>query len=260
MKIKKNLLKSNLLSGKIQFGCWLSLGNNVSAEICASAGFDWNLIDLEHSALDLSQVHQQLQVIAGHNCSGVIRVDSISEVLVKKILDLGAQSLLFPNVKSREELEEIVKYVTYPPRGTRGVSSNTRANLYGRITDYFENVDKEFCLMVQVETMAGIEKIEEISKIPKLDVIFIGPQDLAADLGYLGNPGHPSVRKIMKEAISLIIKNKKIPGVLAFDLSEASNWMKLGVKFIAVTSDQYLLARETANLVNSVKTIIKETS
>ncbi len=246
MDMPINRLKRALQAGKTQTGCWLSLASHVSAEICASAGFDWVLVDTEHAPADLVQVHHQLHAIAAYPVQALVRAYWNDTVLIKRLLDVGVQSLLLPYVQSAEEARRAVAAVRYPPRGIRGVSASSRANRFGRVKDYFAHADNEMCLMVQVETRAALAEIEAMAAIDGIDGIFIGPQDLAADFGHLGNPGHPEVQAAMADALTRIKKAGKVPGILAFAEPDAHRWIAHGAQFVAVTSDQFLLVRESA--------------
>jgi 4-hydroxy-2-oxoheptanedioate aldolase len=241
-----NHLKRNLRAGKVQTGCWLSLASHTSAEICASAGFDWVLIDMEHAPSDLPQVHQQLHAAAAYPSSVLVRAPWNDTVLIKRLLDVGVQSLLLPYVQNAEEARRAVAAVRYPPHGVRGVSAGSRASRFGRVKDYFAHADDETCLLLQIETRAAMAEIEKMAAIDGVDGLFIGPQDLAADLGHLGNPGHPEVQAAIGEAIARIKRTGKAPGLLNFNEAEAKRWIEQGAQFVAVTSDQFLLARETA--------------
>jgi 4-hydroxy-2-oxoheptanedioate aldolase len=149
-------------------------------------------------------------------------------------------------VQNAEEAKRAVAAVRYPPRGIRGVSANSRSNRFGRVPDYFKHADEEVCLIVQIETRAAIAQIEAIAAIDGIDGLFIGPQDLAADIGQLGNPGHPEVQAAIADAMARMKKTGKAPGILAFAEADARKWIEQGAQFVAVTSDQFLLARESA--------------
>ena len=246
MDFPVNELKRNLRAGKVQTGCWISLASVASAEICAGAGFDWVLIEMEHAPNELPLVHNQLHASAAYPCSTVVRAPWNDMVLIKRLLDVGVQSLLLPYVQSAEEARRAVAAVRYPPRGVRGVSANSRANRFGRVKDYFARADAEVCLLLQIETRQAVDQIEKMAAIDGVDGLFIGPQDLAADLGHLGNPGHPDVKAAIGEAIARIKASGKVPGLLNFNEPDAKAWIEKGAQFVAVTSDQFLLARETA--------------
>ena len=246
MEMPVNRLKQNLKAGKVQTGCWISLASHASAEICASAGFDWVLIDTEHAPNELHSVHHQLHAAAAYPSSVLVRAAWNDMVTIKRLLDVGVQSLLLPYVQNEEEAKRAVASVRYPPRGVRGVSTNSRSNRFGRVPDYFKRADDEICLILQVETRAALSQLEKMAAIDGVDGLFIGPQDLAADFGHLANPAHPEVQAAMADAISRIRKTGKAAGILAFAEADANKWIEHGAQFVAVTSDQFLLARETA--------------
>jgi 4-hydroxy-2-oxoheptanedioate aldolase len=246
MDIPLNTLKHNLQAGKLQTGCWVSLASHASAEICAGAGFDWILIDMEHAPNELHMVHHQLHAAAAYPASVVVRAPWNDTVLIKRLLDVGVQSLLLPYVQTEAEARRAVAAVRYPPRGVRGVSTSSRANRFGRVTDYFKRGEDELCLILQMETRSALAQLETIAAIDGVDGLFIGPQDLAADLGHLANPAHPEVQAVIADAIPRMKKTGKAAGILAFVEADARKWIEHGARFVAVTSDQFLLARETA--------------
>jgi 4-hydroxy-2-oxoheptanedioate aldolase len=246
MDIPLNALKHNLQAGKLQTGCWVSLASHASAEICAGAGFDWILIDMEHAPNELPMVHHQLHAAAAYPVPVVVRAPWNDTVLIKRLLDVGVQTLLLPYVQNEAEARRAVAAVRYPPRGVRGVSTNSRANRFGRVTDYFKRAEDEICLILQMESRSALAQLEQIAAIDGVDGLFIGPQDLAADLGHLANPAHPEVQAVIADAIPRMKKTGKAAGILAFVEADARKWIEHGARFVAVTSDQYLLARETS--------------
>ena len=253
MEMIQNRLKQALLEKQLQVGCWLSLGSHTATEICASAGFDWVLVDMEHAPNDVPQVLHLLHAAAAYPGSIMVRTYWNDTVLIKRLLDLGVQSLLMPNVQTVEEAQRAVAAVRYPPRGVRGVSANSRSNRFGRIKDYFKRADDELCLMVQIETRQGLDNLEAIAAVDGIDGLFIGPQDLAADLGHLGNPGQAEARAAMGETLHRIDKTGKVPGILAFVEADAKHWIDEGARFVAVTGDAFLLARSTEAVVAAFK-------
>ncbi len=246
MEMPVNRFKRGLASGKAQAGCWLSLGSPAAAEICASAGFDWMMIDMEHAPNDAPQVHQQLQAVAPYDTSAIVRPPWNDTVVIKRLLDLGVQTLLIPYVETAEEARRAVAATRYPPKGVRGVSTNTRANRFARVTDYFAKVEQELCVIVQIESRAGVDNLEAIAAVEGIDALFIGPQDLAAGFGHLGNPGHPEMVEIIGNSITRIRKTGKAAGILAYAEADAKKWMAHGAAFVAVTSDQSILAKESS--------------
>lgn len=253
MEMPVNALKRALKAGELQIGCWLSLGSPAAAEICAGAGFDWVLVDMEHAPNDLQAVHQQLHAIAGHTVSPLVRAYWNDTVLIKRLLDVGVPSLLIPYVQNADEARRAVQAVRYPPRGVRGVSASSRANQFGRVKDFFRHADDEICLILQVETRAALAQIEEIAAVDGVDAIFVGPQDLAADFGQIGNPGHPDVQAAIADALKRIAATGKAPAILAFNEADAKRWIEHGARFVAVTSDLFLLARATEGVVRAYR-------
>jgi 4-hydroxy-2-oxoheptanedioate aldolase len=229
MDFPTNHLKRNLRAGEVQTGCWLSLASHASAEICAGAGFDWVLIDMEHAPSDLPQVHQQLHAASAYRVSILVRAPWNDTVLIKRLLDLGVQSLLLPYVQNAEEARRAVAAVRYPPRWRRCARARGHHCLPRR---------RPPLLRSRSEATAD----REHGGIDGVDGLFIGPQDLAADLGHLGNPGHPEVQAAIAEAIARIKRTGKAPGLLNFNEAEAKRWIEQGAQFVAVTSDQFLLA------------------
>jgi 4-hydroxy-2-oxoheptanedioate aldolase len=191
-------------------------------------------------------VYAQLHAVSAYPVPAVVRVPWNDTVVIKRLLDLGVQSLLIPNVQSVAEAKQAVAAVRYPPRGVRGVSTSTRANRYGRVKDYLVHADDNICLVVQLETRAALRELEGIAALDGIDGLFIGPQDLAADFGQLGNPAHGDVQAAMADTISRIKRAGKAPGILSFNEPDAKRWIELGAQFVAITSDLFLLTRESA--------------
>ena len=244
MELPVNPFKHAIKAGKPQIGIWSSLCSNISAEVLADAGFDWVLLDTEHSPNELPLIQQQLDGIAygKGTTEAIVRPAWNDIVLIKRYLDVGARTLLIPYVQNAEEAKRAVTGLRYPPDGMRGVSGTTRANRYGRVKDYFKRVHDEVCLLLQVETRTAMSNLEAIAEIDGVDGIFIGPNDLAADLGYLGNWQHPQVWKVMEEAAKRIRKTGKAPGILVGE-ADGQRCIDMGYLFVAVGSDLVMLAR-----------------
>lgn len=243
MQMYENRFKRGLVEGRAQIGLWSSLANPVSIEVLGDAGFDWILVDTEHAPSDLPQVHAQLQALARGSASPIVRPAWNDAVMIKRLLDIGAQTLLIPFVETAEEARHAVAAVRYPPAGIRGVSVATRANGFGRIPDYFARADAEICVLVQVETTRALAAIPEIAAVPGVDGIFIGPSDLAADMGHLGQPNHPEVTEAISAGIAAIRAGGAAAGILAPVEDMARRWLAEGCSFVAVGSDLGLLAR-----------------
>ena len=244
MELPVNQFKQAINAGKPQIGIWSSLCSNISAEVLADAGFDWVLLDTEHSPNELPLVQTQLDGIAygKGTTEPIVRPAWNDIVLMKRYLDVGARTLLIPYVQNVEEAKRAVTGLRYPPGGMRGVSGTTRANRYGRVKDYFKRVHDEVCLLLQVETRTALGNLEAIAETDGVDGIFIGPNDLAADMGYLGNWQHPEVWKAMEDACKRIRKTGKAPGILVGE-ADGQRCIDMGYLFVAVGSDLVMLAR-----------------
>jgi 4-hydroxy-2-oxoheptanedioate aldolase len=241
-----NAFKTALAGGRPQIGLWSSLCSNIAAEILAGSGFDWILIDTEHAPNELPGVLSQLQAMTGGTAEAVVRCAWNDAVLIKRILDIGARSILVPFVQNAEEAEAAVAATRYPPLGRRGVSVAPRANLYGRVPDYHRKAHQEICVLVQVETQAAVGQIEAIAAVDGVDGIFIGPSDLAADLGRLADTRHPEVQSAIAGAQRRIAAAGKAAGMLTGDPDEAARYFDMGFTFVAVGSDLGILAQGTA--------------
>jgi 4-hydroxy-2-oxoheptanedioate aldolase len=241
-----NAFKSALANGRPQVGLWSSLCSNIAAEILAGSGFDWILIDTEHAPNELPDVLSQLQAMTAGTAEPVVRCAWNDAVLIKRILDIGARSILVPFVQNAEEATAAVAATRYPPVGRRGVSVAPRANRYGRVADYHRKAHQEICVLVQVETRRAIGEIEAIAGVEGVDGIFIGPSDLAADLGRLGDTGHPEVQALIAGARARISAAGKAAGMLTGDPNEAMRYLDMGFTFIATGSDLGILAQGAA--------------
>jgi 4-hydroxy-2-oxoheptanedioate aldolase len=243
MELPPNPFKRALKAGKPQIGLWSSLSSNYSVEVIAGAGFDWILLDMEHSPNDLESALSQLQAAAPYPSHPVVRVPWNDMVAIKRLLDIGAQSLLVPYVSTAEEARAAVAYTRYPPAGVRGVAGTTRATRFGRVKDYAKRAQEELCLLVQVETQAALDNIEAICAVDGVDGVFIGPADLHASLGYTGEIANPKVKPLIDEAIKRIRKAGKAPGILTPNKADAKHWLGCGGLFVAVGADVGILAR-----------------
>ena len=249
MKLPENAFRRAILAGRQQIGLWVSLPGAYTAEVVAGSGFDWLLLDTEHSPSDVPMVLPQLQAVAAYPAvSAVVRPAWNDKVLIKRHLDIGAQTLLIPYVSTEAEAAAAVAAIRYPTRGVRGVAGTTRAARFGRIPDYARRAEDELCLLVQVETREGLDNLEAIARQDGIDGVFIGPADLAAALGHLGETGHAEVQSAIADAIRRILACGKAPGILAMDEAGARRYMEWGTVFTAVGMDVAILARETARL------------
>jgi 4-hydroxy-2-oxoheptanedioate aldolase len=248
MELPANTFKRALREGRQQIGLWCSLPDAYAAEIVAGSGFDWLLLDTEHSPADPLTVLAQLQAVAAYPVAPVVRPAANDAVLIKRLLDVGAQTLLVPYVQSVEEATAAVAAMRYPPEGVRGISSLSRATRFGRVADYAQRAATELCLLVQIETVPALERLEAIGAVDGVDGLFIGPGDLAASLGHPGAPGHPAVVAAVEDAIGRIVRLGKPAGILTPDPAFARRCIALGTSFTAVGIDAGILARATDRL------------
>ena len=243
MDLPKNQFKSALKSARPQIGLWSSLSSSYTVEVIAGAGFDWILLDSEHSPADLENLLGQLQAAAPYPSHPVVRVPWNDMVTIKRTLDVGAQSLLIPYVSTADEARAAVTYTRYPPAGVRGVAGTTRATRFGRVKDYAKRAHEEICVLVQVETQRALDNIEAICAVEGVDGVFIGPADLHASLGYTGEIANPKVKPLIDEAVRRIRKCGKAPGILTPNEADARHWLECGALFVAVGADVGILAR-----------------
>ncbi|MFC9761953.1 aldolase/citrate lyase family protein [Rhodococcus jostii] len=233
-----------LRADRPKIGMWIASGNAYSAEICAGAGLDWLMLDLEHVPNDIRSTLAQLQTLAAYPVEVLVRPASGDPVAIKQLLDIGATNLIIPMVESAEDARALVAATRYPPLGIRGVGSAlARASRWNRISDYLPTADESLTLTVQVESTEGLDCLEEILAVDGIDAVFIGPADLAASMGYLGKPESPEVVEVIEKAISVIASSGKAAGVNAFNETIARRYMSAGARFILVGADVTVLAR-----------------
>jgi 4-hydroxy-2-oxoheptanedioate aldolase len=252
-EIPVNRFKLALQSGRQQIGLWCTLSNPYGLELLAGSGFDWLLLDTEHSPSDVLGVLAQLQAMAPYPVSPVVRPAWNDPVLIKRYLDIGAQTLLLPYIQNAQEAQAAVRSVLYPPRGVRGVSAQTRATGFGRISNYANRCEAELCLLVQIETIEAMDQLEAIAAVEGVDGVFIGPGDLAASMGLLGQTGHPDVVDVISKALERLKRCAKPSGILTADRRLAERYMQLGTVFTAVGVDAGLLANASSQLNQSYR-------
>lgn len=252
MPAPHNTFKAALKEGKTILGAWMSLGNMLTSEIMGTTGFDWLLIDGEHTPYDITRIRECLTALETSPSSAAVRVPFGETWIIKQVLDVGAQTILVPMVESKEQAEQLVRDVRYPPRGDRGVGySTTRSARFGEITDYGTTADEEICLLVQVENRKGVAALDDILAVDGIDGVFIGPADLAADHGYLGDMANPEMMELIQSLLTRIAASDKAAGILSTrdDLTEMS--LAAGAQFVAVGLD--ILMLRNAALATSAK-------
>jgi 4-hydroxy-2-oxoheptanedioate aldolase len=243
MDLPRNAFKHAIAKGELQIGLWCSLCNPITAEIVSHSGFDWLLLDTEHSPNEVPDVLAQLQAVQAGTAAAIVRPAWNDIVLIKRFLDIGAQTLLIPFVQSPDEARRAVEATRYPPGGIRGITGSGRASRYGRVKDYLKTASREICLLVQVETRSALDRIEDIAAVDGVDGVFIGPNDLSASFGHIGNWAHPDVQAALEDAVRRLKRVGKPAGILTPNEEEAKRFIAWGYTFVAVGADLGLLAR-----------------
>src|SRR6202051_1205564 len=254
MQVPVNVFKQALREGRPQIGLWVGLGDAYVAELLATTGFDWLLIDAEHAPNDSRSVLRQLQAIAPYPVHAIVRPVHGSVELIKRYLDLGVQTVLIPMVETAEQAALMVAATRYPPRGIRGVGSAlARASRWNQIDGYLQSCDDEMCVLVQVESVAALDNLEAIAGVPGVDGVFFGPADLSASMGLIGKPMDAAVRTAIGRGIATVVRAGKVAGCLTSETQAARDYMAEGATFVAVGVDTSLLVKAASQLAASFK-------
>jgi 4-hydroxy-2-oxoheptanedioate aldolase len=257
MKTPINAFKKAIAEKRTQYGLWCSMLGPIPTEICAGAGYDWLLLDGEHTPNDLMNALQQSQVVAGYpGVHAIARIPMghgyVGQALIKQYLDTGIQTLLVPMVDTPEQARELVRCMRYPPGGIRGMAA-TRASGWGRNTGYANEANDQVCLLVQVETREGVRNLDAIADTEGVDGVFIGPSDLSAAFGHVGDPWHPEMQALHEDAFRRIQAAGKAVGILTLDEALAKKHVEMGATFIAVGTDTNLMVKATSGLLARFK-------
>ncbi len=265
MKTPANIFKRALSDKKQQIGLWLSLASSYSAEIVAGVGYDWLLIDGEHAPNDIRNTLAQLQGISSAHSAFIgetgstlshpaVRVPVGETSLIKQYLDIGVQTILVPMIDTAEQAQEMAQAMRYPPQGVRGMGAGlARASRWNSYPNYIREANDEVCLLVQAETVEAMRNLDAIAATPGVDGVFIGPSDLSASMGHLGNAAHPDVQAAIADGIARILKAGKAPGILSATEEQARKWLDAGALFVAVGMDTNLLKNSAAALLKKFK-------
>lgn len=243
-----NRLRRQLRARERLIGCWLSLGSPITTEVVGVAGFDWLLLDAEHAPNDVLSLIPQLMALKDSPSAPVVRPPWNDTVLIKRLLDAGCHNFLIPFVETAEQARTAVAATRYPPQGVRGVSVSQRGNRYGAVPGYFEKANEQIALVVQIESRAGVAAAAEIAAVDGVDGLFIGPSDLAAAYGHLGNPAHAEVQQAIAQVHEAARAAGKATGILAPVEADARRYMDMGMNFVAVGSDLGVLRMQTQAL------------
>lgn len=242
MPAPQNTFKKALADGETLFGCWMSIAEGFTAEILGRAGFDWLLIDGEHSPNDLRSIRDQVIALEASQSNAIVRVPIGETWIIKQVLDLGVQTLLVPMVETAQQAKDLVRACHYPPNGTRGVGYGvSRSGGFGQFENYGPTADDQMCLLVQVENKAGLENLDDILAVDGVDGVFIGPADLSASMGYLGQTMHPDMQATILAALKRISASGKAAGILTTDEGMIQSSLDAGAQFVAVAMDIALL-------------------
>ena len=269
-----NKFKAALAAHQIQIGCWSALASPITTEVLGLAGFDWLVLDGEHAPNDISTFIPQLMALKGSVSAPVVRVPTNEPVIIKRLLDIGFYNFLIPFVESEKEALDAVAATRYPPEGIRGnseafqrwstispisprcfrgVSVSHRANMFGTVPDYFAQSNQNITLLVQIESQQGVDNVDAIAATAGVDGIFVGPSDLAAALGHLGNASHPQVQQAIQHIFASAKKHGKPSGILAPVEADARRYLEWGATFVAVGSDLGVFRSATQKLADSFK-------
>ena len=261
MQTPVNPFKKAMAEKRAQIGLWLGLAGSYSTEICAGAGFDWLLVDGEHAPNDLQSILHQLQIIAGYpNSHAIARVPmglgQAGQMLIKQYLDIGVQTLLVPLIDTAEQAATVVRSARYPQDdgggGVRGMGG-ARGSRWGQYTHYAKEANAQVCVLVQAETRTAIDNLDAIVATDGVDGVFIGPSDLSASFGHVGDPFHPDMKKLIDDTIRRIVAGGKAAGILVTDETLGRHYLDIGATFVAVGLDNNLLARGARQLAASYR-------
>lgn len=245
-----NRFRRDLRDGKQLIGCWSSIGSPVTTEMLGLAGFDWLLLDAEHAPNDEMSLVPQLMALKESNTTPFVRIHSIDPVMIKRVLDFGFYNILVPFVETKEDAIKAVSATRYPPAGIRGVSLAHRANAYGQMKEYFNTANDNITVVVQIENQRGLDNLEKILDVDGIDAVFVGPSDLAASLGHLGNIGHPEVQTKIKQVFDTAKRFNKPSGILTGNEDDALRYISWGATMVAVGADIGLFRSATETLAN----------
>ncbi len=250
MPAPTNILKKRFKARDTTFGCWLSFGEAAPTEMMGTVGFDWLVIDAEHAPNDIRSIRNQLIALQSSPSPSVVRVPVGEPWIIKQVLDAGAQNVIVPMVESGRQAEQMVRACTYPPHGMRGVgATSARASRFSGITDYVQTADDEIGLILQVENRAGLAALDDILAVEGVDCVFIGPADLAADMGHRGAPTHPEVHDTIVETLGRIDAAGKTPGIMSLSDDTTEKYLAAGARFVAVGIDVMMLVQTARNTV-----------
>lgn len=239
--MSKTSFKERLQKGESLVGIFASLGSEMAAEVLGSSNIDYTLVDMEHAPNDLRNVVNQMQAIkaAGGEC--LVRIPVLDHIYAKRLLDAGATTIMFPQINNITDAKNAVKSVKYPPLGIRGIAGATRANNFGREANYVEVADDKICVICQIESLEACKNVKDIASTDGVDLLFVGPGDLSADMGYIKNRSAKEVKEMALKVLKDANECNKPCGIMVSNLTEAKEMLQLGFTIVAVTTDLVLL-------------------
>lgn len=248
-----NPFRERLAASGVPLGTWLMSGAASTAEAMGRAGFDWLVLDLEHVPLDDSQALASLQAIAGTPASVVVRLAGNEPVLFKRALDMGAQTVMVPFVESVADARRAVSHAKYPPLGVRGFAAMFRASGYGTVPDYAQRANDSVFTIIQLETPAAVAALEDIAQVPGVDALFLGPGDLSANMGHIGNLGHPEVQAVIADVARRCRALGKPCGIVGPTPEMVGKFIEHGYAFVAVASDMGMMMRQASQFIQAIR-------
>lgn len=253
MDLPVNHFKRAIASGRTPVGTWLSSGSPATAEALSCAGFDFVVVDTEHTPIDVPQMTEILRTVAGTPAQAIVRPPWNDMVMIKRALDAGAQTLLLPFVQNADEARHAVASTRYPPEGVRGVAGTHRGSRFGTVANYLKNAASELCVIVQIETLAALAKLPEIAAVPGVDSIFVGPNDLAASMGHLGDTGHAAVQEKLAFAAKECRRLGKPCGIVGQNPDVVATFLDYGYSWVAVSSDMGMMVSRAQDFLAKVR-------
>lgn len=237
MELQANAFRRGLAEGRRQLGFWCMLASPMITEMLARTGIDWVLIDTEHAPNETPEIYHHLRAVQGSGAAAIVRPAWNDMVLIKRLLDAGAQSFIIPNVQTAEEAAAAVAATRYPPEGVRGVAATSRGAGYGMIPDYLARAHEEIAMVVQIESAEAVRNLEAIAAVPGVDGVFVGPSDLSASMGHLGDPDAPEMQEIIGDIARRAAAAGCAAGILARSAEDAQACLARGYSFVSIGSD-----------------------
>ncbi len=246
-------LKAKLKAGEAVHGCWLNSGSFINAEIVGKTGFDWVTIDLEHGAGTENNLVNQLQALSGSQTIRIVRVEALVRQRVSRVLELGADGILFPQIQNAQEAERAISFMRYPPDGVRGMANMVRATGFGQsFKEYYAGYKDNVLGVIQIETLESLNHLDAIAGIDGVDVLFVGPADMSLALGIFQQWDHPRYIETLEKVRDAAKKAGKATGTLLRHLGEYEKYYKLGYRMIGCGSDSVFVLQGASDMAKAL--------